>query len=648
MTDQEFHAIHERNKKIFAETQALIKNGKCVLTDREMCEAIFLDDTDIERIQGDGFGNLTFEETKTNYAMFDGGTTTAALSFLHHHHKRVLVLNYASSTHPGGGVRRGARAQEETLCRQTTLLCSLESAAARPFYDKHRALGDYHATDAMILSPKVELLRDDSYSWVDDVFDEPPVVAALTCAAPHIFSNTHDTPESLGDLYYQRIFGMLCAAAKYGYRNLVLGAWGCGAFHNDPELVADAFCRALMDIKRNWFGGKDFFETVFFAIPDKDSVNYKVFEKRVSEMNRQLAEEEEKQPVEKPAEEISRTPQSKLCIETEVKDEDTFVPWHKLEEAIKRCADNEYKDNQEVLAVLLRGLEGGQRVILPIDMNEEAEKVFDPAKISVGDTVKLNENVRFTVQHITTKDGQRLAVAFTGMDEVNKGQPTSVITMPLFEVLRMAAEEKDSTGLVINPWENPYTLPKAMVEQLWEYVRPYTQAERDLDAGADAYQRGEYQKAIRLFERAAANGSTVAMSNLGYCYYYGRSIPVDKEKARQYWEKAAIFGNVNAIYKLGDMYRNGDLPEDLVFSEGAYIKAFNIANEERDINSYPDACLRFLKYCLDPEAKEKNREIAQGAVDGFYKRMKLGDEFAAPLYREALELKDRLEREGVI
>lgn len=56
-------------------------------------------------------------------------------------------------------------------------------------------------------------------------------------------------------------------------------------------------------------------------------------------------------------------------------------------------------------------------------------------------------------------------------------------------------------------------------------------------------------------------GNVTALSNLGYCYYYGRSIPVDKEKAKSYWEEAAIFGDIPAVYKLGDMYRNGDLPK---------------------------------------------------------------------------------------
>ena len=45
--------------------------------------------------------------------------------------EEILVLNFANPVNPGGGVRRGARAQEEDLCRKSSLLLSLESETAR-------------------------------------------------------------------------------------------------------------------------------------------------------------------------------------------------------------------------------------------------------------------------------------------------------------------------------------------------------------------------------------------------------------------------------------------------------------------------------------------------------------------------------------
>ena len=75
-------------------------------------------------------------------------------------YKSILVLNFANPVHPGGGVTRGARAQEEDLCRKSTLYMSLLSDEARRMYDYNQEAKDYLATDYMVLSPSVEIFRD--------------------------------------------------------------------------------------------------------------------------------------------------------------------------------------------------------------------------------------------------------------------------------------------------------------------------------------------------------------------------------------------------------------------------------------------------------------------------------------------------------
>ena len=71
---------------------------------------------------------------------------------------------------------------------------------------------------------------------------------------------------------------------------------------------------------------------------------------------------------------------------------------------------------------------------------------------------------------------------------------------------------------------------------------------------------------------------------------------MDKTKAKECWDKAAIFGDIAAIYKLGDMYRNGDLVKNLDYSRALYLRAFELALEAEDIYTSPDAYLRMLKY----------------------------------------------------
>ena len=54
---------------------------------------------------------------------------------------------------------------------------------------------------------------------------------------------------------------VLQIAAAHRHRQLVLGAWGCGVFSNDPAVVAAAFAHALS--RALWF------DHIVFAIHDR-------------------------------------------------------------------------------------------------------------------------------------------------------------------------------------------------------------------------------------------------------------------------------------------------------------------------------------------------------------------------------------------
>ncbi|MFI5468957.1 TIGR02452 family protein [Streptomyces cacaoi] len=154
----------------------------------------------------------------------------------------VAVLNFASARNPGGGYLNGAQAQEEALCRASALYtCLLE---AREFYDHHRAHRDPFYTDRVIHSPAVPVFRDDR----GRLLDEPYRVGFLTAAAPNAGVVLRTAPERASELpgaLAVRAGRVLETAAAHGYRRLVLGAWGCGVFRNDPAQVAGSF-RALL------------------------------------------------------------------------------------------------------------------------------------------------------------------------------------------------------------------------------------------------------------------------------------------------------------------------------------------------------------------------------------------------------------------
>lgn len=80
--------------------------------------------------------------------------------------KPILVLNLANPVNPGGGVRRGSKAQEEDLCRKSSLLLSLESSAASVYYKYNKSLNTYMGSDAVMVTPQVEIMPSSVVSHI--------------------------------------------------------------------------------------------------------------------------------------------------------------------------------------------------------------------------------------------------------------------------------------------------------------------------------------------------------------------------------------------------------------------------------------------------------------------------------------------------
>jgi uncharacterized protein (TIGR02452 family) len=150
----------------------------------------------------------------------------------------VVVLNFASARNPGGGYVRGTKAQEEDLCRSAALYgCLLR---VPEYYDHHRAERNAFYSDRVIHSPGAPVFRDEG----GRLLDEPFHVSFLTAAAPNAGVILERTPEDahlIPAALRSRAERVLEVAAVHGYRRLVLGAWGCGVFRNDPAVVAEVF-----------------------------------------------------------------------------------------------------------------------------------------------------------------------------------------------------------------------------------------------------------------------------------------------------------------------------------------------------------------------------------------------------------------------
>lgn len=171
----------------------------------------------------------------------------------------VVALNFASAKNPGGGFLSGAKAQEEDLARCSALYaCQIRH---RAYYDENRASGSMIYTDHLLYSPDVPFFRDEQR----ELIDEPFLVSIITSPAPNAGEAArHGQSDGVRPALEARAGHVLSVAAAQRHRVLILGAWGCGVFRNDPAQVADTFARWLEHPR---FRGA--FDRVVFAVYDK-------------------------------------------------------------------------------------------------------------------------------------------------------------------------------------------------------------------------------------------------------------------------------------------------------------------------------------------------------------------------------------------
>lgn len=195
---------------------------------------------------------------------------------------KTAVLNFANPIEPGGGVTRGANAQEEYLCRASTLYNCLVNLQNAGFYDYHRALikdGEINklflASDKVLYTPNVVVFKEDSgYTpgrnmpftqvYTENWFK----IDILTCSAPYFCDESFLLKEQdLKELFERRIKNIFEVAIEQEVEVLILGAFGCGVFCNPPELVANVFKKALSESR---YSGA--FKEVVFSIKKSFSV----------------------------------------------------------------------------------------------------------------------------------------------------------------------------------------------------------------------------------------------------------------------------------------------------------------------------------------------------------------------------------------
>lgn len=192
--------------------------------------------------------------------------------------EKIAVLNFASYKNPGGQFLNGSSAQEESLCHESFLYNVL--SGCKNYYEwnnLNKNKGLY--LNRALYSPVVAFMRPVQH---EHVTEDSNIVTHLyascdviTCAAPNRYAaqkylNVSDA-ENFAALK-SRVKYVLDIAKENEVDILILGAWGCGVFGQDPADVANLFKHYLTTTHKC-------FKTVVFAVPKGNNANYAEFEK---------------------------------------------------------------------------------------------------------------------------------------------------------------------------------------------------------------------------------------------------------------------------------------------------------------------------------------------------------------------------------
>lgn len=164
-------------------------------------------------------------------------TTEAALELTN-----PLILNFASEKRPGGGCWNGAKGQEEFLFYHSRL----DKALKENMYP-------LKVTQA-IHSRQVPFIRGKDLKPIETKYMSVLTMAAIR--SPELRDGKYNPADR--QLMKSKVEAIFKVGA-ISYSELVLGAWGCGAFRNPPEEVAALFKEAI-----DKYGGH--FKHIVFAI----------------------------------------------------------------------------------------------------------------------------------------------------------------------------------------------------------------------------------------------------------------------------------------------------------------------------------------------------------------------------------------------
>lgn len=177
----------------------------------------------------------------------------------------TCLLNFASYKRPGGGFIKGSMAQEEALCHASTLYNVISDDKFKDEYEyNNKHLNKNLYENFAIFTPDI-IFEDERHIGYR--------VNVLTVPAPNKKAYNGKSMEKYERVLTERIDYVLDVMKREHQSTLILGAFGCGVFGNNPYMVASVF-KKLIETKY-----LNDFEMIIFAIPDENGYNFNEFKK---------------------------------------------------------------------------------------------------------------------------------------------------------------------------------------------------------------------------------------------------------------------------------------------------------------------------------------------------------------------------------
>lgn len=346
---------------------------------------------------------------------------------------KTAVLNFANPQYPGGGASKGAVAQEECLCRCSNLyLCLSAPNIFEDYYFYHKKYANHLFSDRLIYTKDVVVFKDESEVPALLPRDEWFFVDVITCAAPYIAKINIDNA-SLKSLFKSRIKNIFEAAIDNKVEVIILGAFGCGAFKNPPEVVAEAFHEVIDEN-----GYADNFKKIVFAIKcnPNNTKNLDVFQEKFS---KDEAEQEF----------------DSVCSDEFV---DQISELERMYKYYKNSTDDEYR-----VALLSRiaDLLAVIPMYFPIEVDVESFlNGINPSQLKPGDVITPSEAPKYHIKKLDpiVEDGviKKIVPMFTTKEHLNNfySDGTSCIRIYPCDYLRGVVLSSDY--FFINPGDDGF------------------------------------------------------------------------------------------------------------------------------------------------------------------------------------------------